>query len=74
MSDDGVDILKVAERHAPEVVYLALKDAIEENQRLADTLRKIRDGRWNAGTGKNLDAREFARAALGTPEEVKSDG
>ena len=39
----GVDILRVAEKHAPEVVYLALKDALARVEELEAALRKIKN-------------------------------
>jgi chromosome segregation ATPase len=41
-----------------------IEEAEADRDRLAADLELIRIGQWNTGTGKNLTAREFARAAL----------
>jgi hypothetical protein len=41
--DGGVDVLRVAEKFAPEVVYLALRDTMAELERVTAALREIED-------------------------------
>lgn len=38
---EGVDVLRVAEKHAPEVVYLVLKETLAERDALADRVAAL---------------------------------